>query len=67
MVGWGSNAGSVVLSASCDPDPVRRLPLVLATALAAIALVGMTPGANTWGLCLRHHVGGWRVSSEGVG
>jgi hypothetical protein len=30
-------------------------------------LVGMEPGRNTWGLCLRHHAGGWRVSSEGVG
>ena len=28
---------------------------------------GMTPGPYTWGLCLRHHVDGWRVSSEGVG
>lgn len=30
-------------------------------------LVGMEPGPNTWGLCLRHHLAGWRVSSEGVG
>jgi hypothetical protein len=30
-------------------------------------LVGMDSGPNTWGLCLRHHFGGWRVSSEGVG
>ncbi len=30
-------------------------------------LVGMTPGPNVWGLCLRHHSDGWRVSEEGVG
>jgi hypothetical protein len=30
-------------------------------------LVGMEPGPNVWGLCLRHHAEGWRVSSEGVG
>lgn len=30
-------------------------------------LTGMEPGANTWGLCLRHHADGWRVVSEGVG
>jgi len=30
-------------------------------------LTGMTDGSNIWGLCLHHHVNGWRVSSEGVG
>lgn len=30
-------------------------------------LTGMASGANTWGLCLRREVGGWRVTSEGVG
>lgn len=30
-------------------------------------LVGMEDGRNTWGLCLRQGLGGWRVTSEGVG
>lgn len=30
-------------------------------------LVGMADGRNTWGLCLRHGLGGWQVTSEGVG
>ncbi|OIH93449.1 hypothetical protein BIU90_07070 [Curtobacterium sp. MCBA15_001] len=28
---------------------------------------GMSPGAITFGLCLRHQANGWRVSNEGVG
>jgi hypothetical protein len=30
-------------------------------------VTGMSPGAMTFGLCLRHHPEGWRVSEEGVG
>lgn len=30
-------------------------------------VVGMTPGRMSWGLCLHHHLDGWRVSTEGVG